>query len=50
MLCEELLIMDKGNAVLQGNLKEILENYEIKGKKNNSLNDIFIDRVGNLDE
>ena len=50
MLCEELLIIDKGNTVLQGNLKEILETYEINGRKNNSLNEIFIDRVGNLDE
>ena len=50
MLCEDLLVIDKGKAVLQGNLKDILENYEIDGNKNNSLNDIFVDKVGNLDE
>jgi len=50
MLCEDLLIIDKGKTVLQGNLKEIKENYEINGKKNNSLNDIFVDKVGGLDE
>lgn len=46
ILCENLLILDKGKVLLQGNLQEILETYEIKGKKNNSLNDIFIDKVG----
>ena len=50
ILCEDLLIIDKGNAVLQGNLKEIIENYEINGNKGNSLNDIFIDKVGKVDE
>ena len=49
-LCEDLLIIDKGNAVLQGNLKEIIETYEINGKKENGLNEIFIDKVGKLDE
>lgn len=50
ILCEDLLIIDKGNAILQGNLKEIIENYEIDGNKGNSLNDIFIDKVGKIDE
>ena len=49
-LCEDILIIDKGNSVLQGNLKEITENYEINGKKGNPLNEIFIDKVGNLNE
>lgn len=50
MLCEDVLLIDKGKSILQGNLKGILENYEIDGKKHNSLNEIFIDKVGNLDE
>lgn len=50
MLCEDVLLIDKGKSILQGNLKNILENYEIDGKKHNSLNEIFIDKVGNLDE
>lgn len=50
ILCEDLLIIDKGNAVLQGNLKEIIENYEINGSKGNNLNQIFIDKVGKIDE
>lgn len=50
MLCEDVLLIDKGKSILQGNLKDILENYEIDGKKHNSLNEIFIDKVGNLDE
>ena len=49
-LCESIMIINKGDALLQGNLKEILENYEINGEKNNSLNDIFIDKVGQSDE
>lgn len=50
MLCEDLIILDKGETLLQGNLKEIKDNYEIDGKKNNSLNEIFIDKVGGSDE
>ena len=50
MLCEDIMIIDHGNCVLQGNLQDILENYEINGKKHHSLNDIFIDKVGKLDE
>jgi len=49
-LCEDVLLLDKGNALLQGNLKEILSTYEIKGKKGNNLNEIFIDKVGNVNE
>ena len=49
-MCEEFLMIDKGNAVIQGNLKEILENYEINGTKGHSLNEIFIDKVGKNDE
>lgn len=49
-LCESIMIINKGNSLLQGKLNDIIENYEINGKKNNSLNDIFIDKVGHSDE
>ena len=49
-LCESIMIINKGSSLLQGNLEEIVETYEINGKRNNSLNDIFIDKVGNSDE
>lgn len=49
-LCESIMIINKGNSLLQGKLDDIIENYEINGKKNNSLNDIFIDKVGHSDE
>ena len=49
-MCEEFLMIDKGNVVIQGNLKEILENYEMNGTKGHSLNEIFIDKVGKDDE
>ena len=41
-LCDELIILNQGKTVLQGNLKEIINTYEINGKTNNSMNDIFI--------
>lgn len=50
LLCENILLIDKGKDLLHGNVKEILENYEINGKKGNSLNDIFIDKVGGINE
>lgn len=49
-LCESIMIINKGSSLLQGNLEEIVETYEINGKRNNSLNDIFIDKVGNSNE
>lgn len=49
-LCESIMIINKGNSLLQGKLEDIVKNYEINGKKNNSLNDIFIDKVGHSDE
>ena len=50
-LCENILIIDKGKCLLQGNLKEIEENYEIDGVKGgHSLNDIFISKVGTSNE
>lgn len=50
MLCENILLIDKGKALLQGSIKDITENYEINGKRGNTLNDIFIDKVGGLNE
>ena len=44
-LCDELIILNEGKTVLKGNLKEIIETYEINGKTNNTINDIFIDVV-----
>lgn len=41
-ICDELIILNEGKTVLQGNLKEIIKTYEIDGKTNNSVNDIFI--------
>ena len=45
-LCDEIIILNEGETVLQGNLKNIIKNYEINGKTNNSMNDIFIHAVG----
>ena len=44
-LCDEIVILNKGDTLIKGNLKQIMENYEIDGKKNNNLNDIFISAV-----
>ena len=49
-LCESIMIINKGSSLLQGNLNDIVANYEINGQKNNSLNDIFIDKVGHSNE
>ena len=42
-LCDELIVLNEGKTVLQGNLKEIIKTYEINGKTNNTINEIFID-------
>ncbi len=44
-LCDDLLILDNGKTVLQGNLKEIKNTFLINGKTNNNLNDIFISAI-----
>lgn len=49
-LCDDILLINKGEALLQGNLKEILANYKIEGKDTVTLNDIFIEKVGEIDE
>lgn len=45
-LCDNLIILDQGKTVLKGNLRAIIKKYEIDGKTNNSMNDIFIHAVG----
>lgn len=45
-ICDDILMIHKGEALLQGNLKEILKHYEVNGKQVESLNDVFIDKVG----
>jgi len=49
-LCDDLLLINHGNCLLYGNLEKIRNNYEIDGQKASSLNDIFIDKVGEDDE
>ena len=49
-LCDDLLLINHGNCLLYGNLEKIKNNYEINGEKATSLNDIFIDKVGEDDE
>lgn len=49
-LCDEILLINHGEALLQGNLKEVIANYSIDGTPASSLNDIFIDKVGELNE
>lgn len=44
-LCDDLIILNEGKAILRGNLKAIIRKYEIDGKTNNSVNDIFIHAV-----
>jgi len=46
-LCDELIILNEGKTVLQGNLKTIIDTYEIDGRTGNSVNDIFIHAVEN---
>lgn len=45
-ICDEILMLHKGKILLNGDLKEILNKYKINGNKVDSLNDIFIDKVG----
>ena len=41
-LCDELIILNEGKTLLQGNLRQIIDTYEIDGRTQNSVNDIFI--------
>ena len=49
-LCDDILIIDHGRSLLYGNLNDIIKNYTINGNKASSLNDIFIDKVGDDNE
>ena len=49
-LCDEIMMIDKGKVLLQGNLNEVIKNYKIDDKPVNSLNEIFIDKVGDTNE
>lgn len=49
-LCDEILMIDKGEVLVKGNLKEIIQEYKIGEKSVSSLNEIFIDKVGETDE
>lgn len=49
-LCDDILLINNGNTLLQGNLQEILHSYIINDAPVNSLNDIFINKVGELHE
>ena len=49
-LCDEILMIDQGKALIQGELKEVIKNYKIDGKPVSALNEIFIDKVGDINE
>lgn len=49
-ICDDILLINKGEALLQGDLKEIIKKYMINGVPAESLNSIFIDKVGEIDE
>lgn len=44
-LCDEVVILDKGNTVLKDKINKLKQNYKINGKTGNNLNDIFIDCI-----
>ena len=49
-ICDDVLLINKGDSLLYGNLEEIKKNYIINGSPAKSFNDIFIDKVGDVDE
>lgn len=49
-LCDEIILIDKGEVLLQGDLNEVIKNYKIGEKPVSSLNEIFIDKVGDINE
>ena len=49
-LCDEILLINHGKALLQGKLNDIISNYSINGSPATSLNEIFIDKVGEINE
>ena len=49
-ICDDILMINKGEKLLYGNLQNIMSNYKINGEAVSSLNDIFIDKVGEIVE
>ncbi len=49
-ICDDVLLLNHGEALLYGNLKEIKSKYMINGEPAKSFNDIFIDKVGEENE
>ena len=49
-LCDSLIMLNEGRMLIRGSLKAIIAKYEINGKVNNSINDIFIDAIGKDDK
>lgn len=50
-LCDEILIIDKGRTLLYENMSDLKTGYQLSnGAITNSLNDIFVDKVGGIDE
>lgn len=49
-LCDDILLINHGEALLQGKLSDIISNYKIGEKHVSSLNDIFINETGNSEE
>ena len=45
-LCDDVLLINKGKSILQGDLNEIKSKYKEQFEKDISLNDIFIKAVG----
>lgn len=49
-ICDEILLINRGEVLIQGELKDVLKDYKINGIPAESLNDIFIDKVGEINE
>ena len=49
-LCDDILLINHGEALLQGKLSDIISNYKIGNEHVSSLNDIFINETGNSEE
>lgn len=49
-LCDDILLINHGEVLLQGKLSDIISNYKIGNEHVSSLNDIFIKETGNNEE
>ena len=49
-ICDDVLLIDHGKALIYGNLLQILKEYKINGNPVSSFNDVFIDKVGEANE